>query len=329
MPASANAPPSASVAALPPAASNEHLGLEFLSHVLGRLGRSRHARRFLRTLRWRLRWLKCAWLRRAVLRHELVRPDDVTVLIGIRNRADHRIANALRSIREQKYPAHLIQIAVIDYGSEPTSAQLTKDVCQRHGAEYVRIDDAPIWSRSRCLNVGIRRATTKFLMTSDADVVLSPRYLSGALHVLTTSHLSVICSPMLDLPEDSTATFRRMAETGEDLQAETWKQSCSPRLGWDFHPSVAVSYTAFFQLIRGYDEYYELWGSEDDDLLRRLQYLGLQVQTLDAESFYLHQWHPKFEGVPGGKHAKQIQQNRLHLEISHSILRNDRSWGLR
>jgi hypothetical protein len=37
------------------------------------------------------------WVRRALLRDELSRPDDVTVVIGHRNRADYRLVNALRS----------------------------------------------------------------------------------------------------------------------------------------------------------------------------------------------------------------------------------------
>src|SRR4029079_2259886 len=57
------------------------------------------------------------WLRRAVLRHELSRTDDITAVIGSRNRADYRLENAIRSIRSQTYPADLIRIVVVDYGS--------------------------------------------------------------------------------------------------------------------------------------------------------------------------------------------------------------------
>jgi hypothetical protein len=56
--------------------------------------------------------------------------------------------------------------------------------------------------------------------------------------------------------------------------------------------------------------------------------LGLQARCLRAASFYLHQWHPKFEDVPLGKHAPQIRDNRAHLDRTHAILRNDRRWGL-
>lgn len=300
--------------------------VQTLSQVHGRFGKSRIGRRLLRALP--LHRLGRRWVRRSILNHELSRTDDITVLIGVRDRADHRLANALKSLRAQTHPADAIRVAVIDYGSESTWAARTAELCRQYRAEYLRIDDVSVWSRSRCLNIGIRRVTTKLLMTSDVDVVLSPTYLADAVRALTVSPLSVICSPMLDLPETSTASFRRMAETDEASSLGRWREQCSPRFGWDFHPSIVVAYTAFFQMVRGYDEYYEVWGCEDEDLMRRFRYLGLLPERLDAEGFYLHQWHPKFEGVPDGEHSVEIERNRAYLRRNHSILRNGPSWGL-
>jgi len=270
--------------------------------------------------------LSRAWLRRAVLRDELLKPDDVTVLIGIRNRADYRLVNALRSIRAQTHQA--VQIIVVDYGSEQNHSRLIRSACLRYGADFVRIDHAPVWSRSRCLNIGIRRATTKFVLASDADVVFSPRYLSDAIAALKDFPFSVICSPMLDLPETSSDFFRKASETGDDPQVENWKKQCSPRLDWEFHPGVVITYTSFFKLIRGYDEHYELWGAEDVDLLRRLTYLGVKPRGHGAASYYLHQWHAKFEGIQDTEYAGQVRWNHMYLARNHSILRNDVNWGI-
>lgn len=296
----------------------------FLSHVQAGLRRLRLTAAFLRGLP--LGWLGRAWLRRAVVRDELLRePDDATVLIGVRNRFDFRLVNALRSIRAQTHQP--VQIVVVDYGSDRTHSRLARDACLHYGADFVRVNHAPIWSRSRCLNIGIRRATTKFLLASDADVIFSPRYISDAIAALKASPFSVICSPMLDLPETSTEFFRRASETGDDLEVEKWMKRCSPRLGWELHPSIVITYTSLFRLIRGYDEYYELWGAEDVDLIRRFTHLGLQPRRHDAESYYLHQWHVKFEGIQDKEHARQVLRNHAYLAKNHSILRNDGNWG--
>jgi predicted glycosyltransferase involved in capsule biosynthesis len=268
------------------------------------------------------------WLQTTVLRHELARPDDITVVIGVCNRSDYRLINVLRSIRAQTHPADLVRVIVVDYGSGLESAQRTMRICEGYRAEYVPVDRVPIWSRSRCLNIGIRLAHSKFLMICDVDLVLSPRYLSDAVRVLTISPLSVVCSPMLDLPEESAELLERTANAREDFQFDKWKQWCSARHDWKFHPSIGVTYTVFYKLVRGYDEYYQEWGSEDDDLMRRFKYLGLESRVLDSGSFYLHQWHPKYEGLPDGRNTAQIERNRLYFEKNHSILRNDRDWGI-
>jgi hypothetical protein len=121
--------------------------------------------------------------------------------------------------------------------------------------------------------------------------------------------------------------MQRIAETGAELDIARWKGSCTPRLGWAMHPSIVVTFTAFLQLIRGYDEYYELWGREDADLMRRLDYLGLNPLAPGPDSFYLHQWHPKYDGIPAEAHATQLRRNTIYMGRAHSIVRNDRSWG--
>jgi len=297
--------------------------LTLLSRLHARLGGSSGAPRLWRTARR----IGRVWLLAFALRHELSRRNDITIVMGVRDRPDHRLVNALRSIRMQQYPAGLVRVIVVDYGSTPANGAAIARLAEEHRADYVVVEHAPVWSRSRSLNVGIRQADSKFLLTSDADIVLSPRYLSDAVAALKTSPLSIVCSPMFDLPEASVATLARAAETA-DLSVEAWKENAKPRHDWQFHPSICMAYTKVFKLIRGYDEYYELWGAEDDDLMRRLTYLGLAPKTLDTGSFYLHQWHPKFEGVPEAATAAQIRRNLAYLQEHHSIVRNDRDWGM-
>jgi hypothetical protein len=295
--------------------------LALLSHVHAKLGRLPNPPLVLRALRR----LGRIWLREVVLQQERSRPADITVVIGVRNRSDYRLVNALRSIRAQEYSAGVVRIIVVEYGSKPENARITRDICEQHRADYVAVEQTRVWSRSRCLNVGIRLVETKFLMTSDVDVVLSPRYLADAVQVLEASPLSVVCSHMFDLPEESEESLARAAATAR-LPIDDWKALAKPRYDW-IHPSVAVSHARLYQLIRGYDEYYEVWGLEDDDLMRRLVYLGLSPKGLDSGSFYLHQWHPKFNGLPGGREAEPVRRNESYFRNRHSIVRNDRDWG--
>lgn len=267
------------------------------------------------------------WLDHQVLSGQGGRPDDVTVLIGVRDRTDHRLANALRSIREQTHPAERVHPLIVDYGSGPAAAARTEEMCQVFDAEYVRVDGVRVWSRSRCLNVGIRRTRTTFLLTADADILFSPDYLSAAIRILRESPASVVCGPMLDLPERSTEVVRRASAGTEPLSLERWKEWCTPRFDWDLHPSISVTWTVLHHLIGGYDEYYEVWGHEDLDLLRRLRWLGLEPRMPSGGAFYLHQWHPKYENIPEKGRDVAIRRNSDHLEGARSIVRNAEGWG--
>lgn len=264
---------------------------------------------------------------RSILTGEDVRPDDVTVLIGVRNRADHRLINALRTIRGQTHPAELVHPMVVDYGSDPSHARSTEEICSNWEADYVRADVDGPWSRARCLNIGIRLAQTTFLLTSDVDMVFSPAYVADAVTALRLAPLSVIGASMLDLPERSTEHFRRAAETGGAIDLHAWRAQTVRRFDLDFHPSLGMTYTAFYRLVRGYDEYFTVWGGEDRDLMARFASLGLEPLAVNKGSFYLHQWHPKFEGVDAGAESPVVTRNRAYLNRHHTILRNDETWG--
>lgn len=253
--------------------------------------------------------------------------NDITILIGVRNRSDHRLANSLRSIRNQTHSAELVRPMVVDYGSDPDHAERTRQISEQFGATYVRVDVDGPWSRGRCLNIGIRRADTKFLMTSDVDMLFSPNYVRDAIDLLENEPFSVVCAPMLDLPEEALPDLQMAARDGKNLDLHLWKDRAIDRFDGEIHPSLGVSHTAFYQLIRGYDEFFEVWGGEDRDLMRRLLSLGLEPRAISDASYYLHQWHPKFEGVAAGEDSEIVRTNRSHFRRSYSILRNGPAWG--
>jgi hypothetical protein len=88
-----------------------------------------------------------------------------------------------------------------------------------------------------------------------------------------------------------------------------------------------MTYTALYRAIRGFDEYYERWGWEDNDLMQRFHYLGLSPSLPSARSFYMHQWHPASERARYGGGEEQLKRNKHHFDTTHSILRNNTDWG--
>ena len=252
---------------------------------------------------------------------------DVSVVIGVRNRADHRLANALASLRSQRYPEDLIEVIVVDFGSEPRSAERLKALTALHRCEYVRSNATGAWNRGQCLNIGIRRARGKFLLTADTDIIFSDRYIEACVAVLRESPLSAVYSRCLDLPEGAIDADGPSAEARAGWM-DGLRAQAAPRYT---HISSGICFTAtrYLHMVRGYDEAFTQYGCEDEDLEKRLAYLGLSAVTLAPETaYYLHQWHPTHEGVRSPTLEAAIESNRAYLASTHSIVRNGAAWGM-
>ena len=271
-------------------------------------------------------------LRRPWLRYQLRRatdqlPDDVTVVIGHRNRPDYRLRNAIRSVQAQHYPAGAVRLLIVDYGSEPESRRQLLAITAAMGVECLESKGRPVWNRSHCLNLGIKHAATKFVMVSDVDVLLAENYLAEAVGELRRNPLSVVYSRCVHLPESCAGRLEAAAPDG-GLDLATLRDEGKIKTADRFSTGMAVGYTFFFHLIRGYDEFYQAYGVEDTDLAERFLRLGLSNRSIADQSFYLHQWHPRYEGVGSETLAQTIQRNRDYFNATRTIRRNPEGWGL-
>ena len=63
------------------------------------------------------------------------------------------------------------------------------------------------------------------------------------------------------------------------------------------------------------------------DLYKRLQLFRAKEILLPKSSNFLHQWHPRFEGIDSSKIEEVITRNAAYLASRHSVVRNDDGWG--
>ena len=263
----------------------------------------RHARR------WRLqRW---------VVDNQNKGIDDVNVIIVARNRFDYRLKNALRSLRDQSYPQDLIHITLVDYDSDPDLVELYLDLCESFSVNLLRAEKTEIWCKSHALNIAIKKTKQKYILSSDVDVIFEKHYIQEAIQDLKRNPFQVILADLLELPkiELNEIDFAKMRALSK------------PRYGSsNYIVSMPFALTCLFQYVRGYDEFYKLWGKEDDDLLKRFNMIGMDKKRL-SKSFHLHQWHPKHEGIDEVSFKKQLEINTRYLETSHTVVRNPDDWG--
>jgi len=65
----------------------------------------------------------------------------------------------------------------------------------------------------------------------------------------------------------------------------------------------------WFWKVGGFDEFYQVWGAEDQDLVDRATWDGLPVQWL-PEAWVVHQWHRRDWPTPA--QFDVVNRNRVY-----------------
>jgi GT2 family glycosyltransferase len=266
-------------------------------------------------------------LRAATRASDRREPDDVTVIIGHRNRADYRLRNAVRSVLAQDYQGGRVSALIVDYGSDPEQEARVRALAAELGAELLAAGPRPIWNRSHCLNLGIRHSTAKFVMLSDVDVILAGNFVAEAVAALKANPLGMVYAQSLQLEAECQAELERAAHGPDWIDRGALRLRATYRAEGPFSTGMVLARRSAFERIRGYDEFYEVYGAEDTDLLERFEWLGLVPLSIADRSYYLHQWHPRHEGVSPEDYQRAVARNLAYRRASSAIRRNPRGWG--
>lgn len=148
-----------------------------------------------------------------------------------------------------------------------------------------------LFSRSELNNVGIRNAKGEFIACTDVDMLFDKRFLSTVMNVARKGYLI-----------DS-----RTMRWKQPLADKIYKEEINPynninscKHGRILKRTSAGGFQCMhindWNKINGFDERYRVWGSEDQDLLRRTQMAGIKAIWLgeSKDSIMLfHQPHAK------------------------------------
>ncbi len=249
-----------------------------------------------------------------------MKKDSVAVIIGIKNRYDYRIVNALKSIRNQDYDADLIEIILVDYGSEEKYKEYFDSLCQKFNIHGIWIGVDKVWNKSNCLNIGIKNSSSEYLLNSDVDIVFSRDYISSCIKIIKENERQALYCKMLDSHKDDITAEIHVSDV------PILKEKCFYRDrggGFKYGSSIIFLKKTYFEEINGYDEFYKMWGNEDGDFIFRLSKIGLDLNEISDITYHIHQWHPKFEGVGHVEGFDEVKEaNSLYYRKNYSIIRN-------
>lgn len=242
----------------------------------------------------------------------------VSLLISTYNRPD-ALEACLRSVlRQTRVPDEII---VGDDGSGPETRRLVEQLQAEHPGAVILYE----WQEDRGFRLArmrnrcIARATGEYIIQIDGDLILSRHFVAD--HVALARPGYYVRGGRIRLAEKSTA---RLLQTQAPLRFYTpWRPAIHhdslkavrmPLLGRIISPHYKRATTglgantAFWRSdllrVNGYDENFEGWGGEDNDIELRLRAVGVRSFKLFHLGLAFHLYH----GESSNPHYNQIKQ---------------------
>lgn len=238
----------------------------------------------------------------------------LSVIVCFKDWGLDRLEGVTRSILQSGLEDE-IEIIVADYGS--TNPGGYRESLESLGARYFYFATNGIWSRSRALNLGIREAKGKYLVTTDADMVFLPSTFPRLIQILEDSPRTGFVLQCRDLPEG--IEHSDILDETPDWELIESKSRLRPR--WGMGGLIAFERDAYVQL-RGLDERFEIYGGEDLDLAKRLVRAGYKrVWINDPLIRMYHVWHPSSR-----ESADSTPEGRAAIARNTEIHKNDKTY---
>ena len=266
----------------------------------------------------------------------------VSILVSSFERPFH-LMRVLASIAAQRNVEKQFEVIVTDDGSQDSTESVVREFARgaRFPVSFVthRHDGFQL---ARCRNQGARASRAPYLLFSDGDCLLPPDHVYQHLRRRqrgTVFGSYCICldretTERINLSSVSSGSFLTQGSSRERFKL--WKLGMKSRMySLLRHPSkprlfggnVGI-YDDDFCRINGYDETFQGWGCEDDDLRIRLRMAGIRVESILPWTHTYHLWHPPTDSAPStwslGNNVRLIQKPARLQRCLQGIAK--RSW---
>ena len=246
----------------------------------------------------------------------------ISIIYPYRNRDLKRIKRSLESLKNQTFQE--FEIYFVDYGSEPEISVKVQELINDYSSiNYVyHATRFQPWNKSRALNSVIKNLKTDFCFVADVDMIFHPGFVKVATQ-LQEATKSIYFKVSFSESEDDLDKLKP-----EDLNS--YRHSDHNATG------LTMFSVEDLKSVRGFNEFYHLWGAEDTDVHVRLRNAGFKVDFYEKEILMLHQWHQTYR-LSEKNHLTNdfqikniVQLNHQHLKFAeqHGVTKiNNESWG--
>lgn len=237
---------------------------------------------------------------------------EVALIVSTYQKPRH-LRLSLASIAQQQGVKEKIELVVTDDGSTDE----TFEVIERF-AETVEFPVMLTTHRhstfqlARCRNEGVAASTAPFLIFADGDLIfpsdfvlqhLARRRTKGAL-TGDYYRLTEGASAQIDEAAVQYVKVRALVAPGELLRIRKadrrarWHTFIRHRDRPRFIGGNVGIWRSDFERVNGYDENFQGWGCEDEDLSYRLRLAGIRTHSIMRWACPIHVWHPRDVTAP-------------------------------
>jgi glycosyltransferase involved in cell wall biosynthesis len=237
---------------------------------------------------------------------------EIALVMSTYQRPGH-LQRALDSIALQQDVADRMELVVTDDGSTDE----TSDIVARFAREVpfrVGFTTHPhqTFQLSRCRNEGVRASTAPYLLFLDGDCILPRGHVRA--HLARRRAGFVMAGDCCRLDESTSRRVTRdVVRSGEfthwasaaelrrlkklDRSATFYRLIRHPTKPKLIGNNIGI-WRADYERVNGYDENFQGWGCEDDDLRYRLRRAGVRIASILRWTYTFHLWHPSDPTMP-------------------------------
>ena len=229
------------------------------------------------------------------------------------------------------FDSSLHEIVVTDDGSSEDTLAVVKESAALFNCRLTFVQQQDIGFRlARSKNNGIRHATGDYLIFIDQDLIFTRGYLPafvnhrkrGQFVVSYPIRLTEEQSSKLDEATIKNANFDALTTPAQRTKIkrqyikDNWEHYVRKFFRTDgTKPKLRGGCFAAFRddllMVNGFDENFQGWGNEDDDLGRRLYRAGIVGKNVFWNEYPLHIYHP--ENSDGGARPNR-DYNRMRIQ---------------
>lgn len=208
---------------------------------------------------------------------------EISVVMPTRNRRDS-LEVVLPSLANQDYPKDKYELILVDNGSSDGTDELIKTLNIPNLRHIVQKEAG---NRAGARNRGIKEASGKMVMFTDADIIAEPNLISSHMKFLSEHPDSAVVGREVQV---NTLEERDGVKNGT-MPERTLHKPSKTRLPWYFFltGNAAAPKEALID-VGMFDENFTGYGHEDIELGYRLEKAGIKIfYNHDAVNYH---WHP-------------------------------------